>query len=858
VSVQFGRWNFDGRPTDKEYLAKAEAMLAPHGPDGGGTYIKDGVGILFRVFHTNKDSRKEIQPFVTPSGAVLCWDGRLDNRAELINGLKDFLTAEATDVEIVAVAYEQWGTECFAKLIGDWALAIWSPSSRSVLLAKDFVGTRQLYYSIEKDQITWSTILDPLVLLAGKTLALEEEYIAGWLSFFPATHLTPYVGIHSVPPSCFVRLDAGQNTIRKYWNFDSSKKLRYRTDGEYEGHFRCVFAEAVRRRLRSDSPILAELSGGMDSSSIVCMADRILASGGAETSRVDTISYYDDSEPNWNERPYVTKVEEKRGRSGCHINLDSGGILKSAMSDARFCARPGFAGRPSEANAQFACCLSSQGNRVVLSGIGGDEFTGGVPTPIPQLEDFLARAQFGPLAHQLKIWALIKRKPWFQLLFEAARRFFPPSLAGVPQARRPASWLNPDFIKWNRRALEGYETRVKFCGPLPSFQENIFTLDVLRRQLECEALQFAPPCEKRYPYLDRCLIEFLFAIPREQLVRPGQRRSLMRRALAGVVPQELLDRKRKAFVARAPMTAISGEYESLVAMGQNLASSFLGIVDAQAFQEILRQVRSGREVPIVPLVRTIALEAWLRDLRDSRALGPIASAANGASFEPRSPLKIKGATRRRTAHGRAPLGDEKLVNRVNCPQSRRLMKSGAAPTTFVLTLLFAAALLLGAAAEPRVQSRQSEQTQSTSPANASPGTGRKVETSAAHKHAYHSEPAKGPLPSTLDPVQFANKKTVFVAYCLAARLKDVLYQMPCYCPCDKREGHASLLDCYTSKHGTACKICQMEVIVAYTQSKAGKTAAEIREAMEQGDVFKFGLSKYVEEHYGEFSQPAPQ
>ena len=79
--------------------------------------------------------------------------------------------------------------------------------------------------------------------------------------------------------------------------------------------------EAVRRRLRSDSPILAELSGGMDSSSIVCMADTIIARGNAETPRLDTLSYYDDSEPNWNERPYFTKVEEKRGRTGCHIDV---------------------------------------------------------------------------------------------------------------------------------------------------------------------------------------------------------------------------------------------------------------------------------------------------------------------------------------------------------------------------------------------------------------------------------------------------------------------------------------------------------------------------------------------------------
>src|SRR5882762_8582052 len=169
MSVQFGRWNFDGRPADREYLAKAEGMLAPYGPDGGGTYIKDSVGILFLAFHTTKESRSEAQPHVTPSGAVFTWDGRLDNRAELIRELSDILTTGSTDVSIVAAACERWGTACFAKLVGDWALSIWNSKDRSLILAKDPIGTRHLYYSLDKEQVSWSSILVPLALLAGKT-----------------------------------------------------------------------------------------------------------------------------------------------------------------------------------------------------------------------------------------------------------------------------------------------------------------------------------------------------------------------------------------------------------------------------------------------------------------------------------------------------------------------------------------------------------------------------------------------------------------------------------------------------------------------------------------------------------------
>src|SRR6266568_2432381 len=505
MSVQFGRWNFEGQPPDPDYIEKVIATLAPYGPDSDESYSKDGVRILYRAFHTTKESRRETQPHISSSGAVITWDGRLDNRAELISELHDSLTIASTDVAIVAAACEKWGTNCFAKLIGDWALSIWNPNNRSLILAKDPIGTRHLYYSIDKDQVTWSTILDPLVRLSGKTFALNKEYIAGWFSMFPAVHLTPCVGIHAVPPSSSVLLRPGKHTISKYWDFDPAKRIRYRTDAEYEEHFRAVFAKAVQRRLRSDSPILAELSGGRDSSSIVCMADTVIERGAAETPRLDTVSYYDDSEPNWNERPYFAKVEEKRGRTGCHIDVGAQKSFKFVLENDRFAVTPASGGHSS---LQLITYMTSQRNRVVLSGIGGDEVMGGVPTPTPELEDLLARARFRALAHKLKVWALNRRKPWFYLLFEAARGFFPPQLVGMPKHKRPAPWLNPGFIKRNRAALQGYGSRLMLFGPLPSFQDNVGTLDVLRRQLACDALSSDPPRERRYPYLDRGLLEF--------------------------------------------------------------------------------------------------------------------------------------------------------------------------------------------------------------------------------------------------------------------------------------------------------------------------------------------------------------
>lgn len=614
MSVQFGRWNVRGGSVDRDYLESVKTVLAPYGPDGSGSHVDDNVAILCYLLHTTAESRRETQPLVTRSGSILTWTGRLDNRGDLIHRFSDSLTANSTDLDIVAAAYESEKTDSFGILLGDWTLSVWNPLTSSLILAKDSIGPGHLYYSFGDSHVTWSTVLDPLILCERKCFPLCEEYVAGWFSLFPAAHVTPYVGISSVPASSFVLLRPGKLEIHKYWDFDPFKRIRYHKDEEYEEHFRALFAEAVRRRLRTDSPVVAELSGGTDSSSIVCMADELIRRGGTGTPRLDTLSYYIDSEPTWNEKPYFTRIEQQRGRTGCHIDASEQRFLDFGTNGAHFAATPASCTGHDDVARRTAACLRSQQNLVMLSGIGGDELLGGVPTPLPELENLLVTAQLGQLAQQLRAWALTKRRPWFHLLFETLREFWPPDLPPVPKYKRPLPWLNRSFVRRNRDALLGYERRLNLFGPPPSFQENLATLASLQRQLSCAVLSSEPPYEKRYPYLDRTLLEFIFAIPREQLVRPGQRRSLMRRALAGLVPEEILNRKRKAYVARSPALFVSSECSCLVEKTNHMLSCELGIVDRDALAAVLNRAGAGLPVPAVAILRTFLIDIWLERL----------------------------------------------------------------------------------------------------------------------------------------------------------------------------------------------------------------------------------------------------
>jgi len=619
MSVQFGTWNFEGEPPAPDYVEKVSATLAPYGPDSNESYSKGGVRILYRAFHTTKESRCEKQPCISPSGAVITWDGRLDNRADLISELRGSLTVNSTDVAILAAAYEKWDANCLGKLIGDWALSIWNPGKCSLILAKDPIGTKHLYYSFDHKQLTWSTILDPLVLFAGKTFEICQEYIAGWFAImFPAAHLTPYVGIQAVPPSSSVLLRPGKCIVSKYWDFDPSKRIRYRADAEYEERFRSALATAVQRRLRSDHPVLAELSGGMDSSSIVCMADVVIAQGRAQCPRLDTITWYDESQPNWGELPHFTKVEEKRGRTGHHINAaafkeDHSPIpFGTEFASDRLAATPIPNSRRSQFFRQNAAYIKSQGYRSILSGIGGEVTGDGVPTPTPEFQNLLARARFVTLARQLKAWAAKMRKKRLPLLWYAVRGF---ALQDIPEYVNPAApWFHPDFTHRNRAAFRGYSSRIKLLGPLPSFQDHIDKLSTTQRFVASCGLNSELLCDIRYPYYDRDLLEFMYAIPREQTVRVGQRRSLMKRALVGIVPDEILNRKKREAAPQESPKGSPKELPHLPETGQHIVSGAIGIVDLDRFAEALQKLRRNEDVPIGSLNRTLTLESWLRHL----------------------------------------------------------------------------------------------------------------------------------------------------------------------------------------------------------------------------------------------------
>jgi asparagine synthase (glutamine-hydrolysing) len=615
MSVQAGIWNFDGRPIDPKLIDDLSESLKQHGPDGESRYVDGSIALLYRPFHTTAESRRERQPYFSRRGFVLTWDGRLDNRDDLIADLFRDLEAEPTDVAIVSAAFDRWETDCFRRVVGDWAVSIWKPEQRELLFSSDYMAIRHIFYYPRKDRIWWSTDLSTLVLLSGDKFHIDDDYIAGYFAHGPDTHLTPYRGVREVPPGQFVRIRNGAVSVERFWRFSPKSQIRYKTDAEYEEHFRFVFRQSVRRRLRSDSPILAELSGGLDSSSIVCMADDILANEGEQTSRLDTISYYDDTEPNGDDSIYFPKIEQKRGRVGTHV--DSSKVVGSSTSleFSEFCPLPGALGSGTRLGDERAAIVRHGGYRAVLSGIGGDEFLGGIPDPRPLLADLIVQLKLVSLAKQLTAWSLVKRRPWIQLLWQSAVEVLPAFLGQyLVKEAKVESWIRKDFARRTRLAVRQLDVNEHFGLWLPSRRSYIGGVHLMA----CKLAKYTAPVsgleEGRYPYLDQNLIEFILSIPASQLLRPSERRSLMRRSLSGIVPQEILSRRTKQVGARTHVLVLDKHWDDLQSIYQTPLSASLGYVDEVQLLKTICDARAGKIVSMVRVLWTISLEYWLRDL----------------------------------------------------------------------------------------------------------------------------------------------------------------------------------------------------------------------------------------------------
>jgi asparagine synthase (glutamine-hydrolysing) len=610
-------FNFDGAPVDVEQITSLNESLSAHGPDGNSMFRVANGGMCFSALHTTRESSSEKQPLVTPHGDVLVMDGILFNRQELIELLHIGTEEDRTDAAIVSAGLQKHGTGFVSKIIGDFAIIHYDRRSNSLLLARDAFGMRPLFYYRIGNQLFVASDLAALIKLTKTSPELDHEYVSTYLVSIPDVNRTPYRDFHPVEPGHMLIARDGRLTSTRFWHPELTKKVVYKTDAEYEEHCRQLMVEGVRQCLRTDDrPIWVSLSGGLDSSTVACLAAQLIRDGSAEAKELQTYSIVFDEARSADERQFIKAVEEKVGKAGFHLSDDSNWLAIPSPKES-FLSVPSpwlcVPGRLDRLRDEMVAC----GSRVLLNGLGGDQNFWNMPVPSPHLTNLLVSFNFRALHRGVQVWSRTFKQPYLHTLGKMAfLPFMPDNIRALFQPKLLVpEWLDKTFARkmsLRERTLPPRDP-YGFDDPGTRIQAGVF--QQLIRLIAAGGHVERDGIELRSPLLYRPLVEFSFAIPFEQKLRPGELRSVMRRALCNDLPAKVLIRPGKGEISEAMHKGLLRESRRVDSLLADPLVCSLGFVDRERLRSAVSLAKHGAKLNVGALLKTISLEIWLQSFR---------------------------------------------------------------------------------------------------------------------------------------------------------------------------------------------------------------------------------------------------
>jgi asparagine synthase (glutamine-hydrolysing) len=564
----------------------------------------------------------------------ILFDGRLDNRPELISRLAPAGGVEASDASLLLEAYGEWGEACTDHLLGDFAFAVWDAARHLLFCAVDPLGIKPLHYARVGSLVCFAS--DAVQVLAHPAVpdGYNEQEIAAYLanqcedperSFFTA--------IRKLAPGQRLLATAEGMRAERYWS-PRPAEIRYSRDEDYAAHFLDIFQRSVTDRLRGAGSFAGiAMSGGLDSTSVAALAQR------SPSVRVRAYSFVFDRFAECDERSYSRAMTEELGLDVEPVeaeilwSLESQGVVPVSadmpFTGWRTCYE------------QIFRRMAAGGSRVLLTGHGGDGlFRGSSMTYAERLR----RGDLGAV-REVARHAMRLGEPLPRVFY---RYFGRPHLpAGADRllrsafGRRPEpflpSWVRPDFA--HRVDLAGRQRILQPRNLFASrarqeFYSNLVGIPWYRRLANWHERSAAVSgIEMRHPFLDRRLFEYVLAIPGEQLFRLDSSKALLRQSMAGIIPEKIRLRKGKTrfipFLDFGLQVRARGEIEELLRAPR---SADLGILDGDALRTAYAGFLDGESHNLRgALWYTITLEIWLRRCEATKGRGLEARAKRAAA-----------------------------------------------------------------------------------------------------------------------------------------------------------------------------------------------------------------------------------
>lgn len=523
-------------------LASMMAALHMYGPDGDGQWCDGSVMLGHQMMWTTPDSQQEAFPLRAegvPYPVLLTADARIDNRAELASLLG--LSPSEPDSRFILQAYLKWRTACPEYLVGDFAFAIWDAHEQRLFCARDHIGLRPFYHYVDENVFLFASDLVALLARPEVPKRLDEVYMAyDLVARSPDPTTTYYLDIQRLAPAHAMVVTA--DTVKQwcYWTPELTYEQRLASDDAYVEAYLEHLREAVYCRMRSAYPVNADLSGGLDSSTVTCLAARRLAAEGKRLITYSMVLEKDDPWPRKDERARIDLVIAQEDLES-HYVIDHRGPLDVLGVPAL----KQYAGFPIVLSPLYLRSLEmrqERGTRMTLLGQGGDELAtsqgGG------HLVDLLYRGEWGKIVrdvrgqaralgvspfwmagHHLRAQVMTHRRQRQKLKRTKARTWV--VTEAFMQRTRIEERLQEEQSErslWRPPTLRERQWGMVSGSRNPEWFE---ALNVVGHQYDVQSL---------LPMLDKRLIEFCLSVPPDQHRRAGWGRYLVRRATEGLLP----------------------------------------------------------------------------------------------------------------------------------------------------------------------------------------------------------------------------------------------------------------------------------------------------------------------------------
>ena len=547
MSGIFGIYRQDKQPVNVVQMERMANSIAHRGPDGTRTIQKGHIAFGHSMFKTTPEAQHELLPYVdTETDLFITADARIDNREELEKSLGFAEKSGVPDSVLILEAFKKWGTDSFKRLIGDFSFAIWNPCEQRLICVRDYIGVRPFYYHFSSPQFLFSSEIKQLAEHPDVLLTPNIGMVAEYLTFSLRSKTeTLYDSVMRLAPGSFLVLSAtGDVTITRYWSFQSGKRIWYKKTSDYTEHFLEVFKQAVSSKLRSIGQVSATLSGGLDSSSVVAMACNIQSERNLDKPEIYSMVFPGLS---CDEQLYIDSVAQKYQ---FHVHKVP---LQNYIASSSFNKVQGSYEMPYPPNLMMSWPLkkiiAENGSRIVLSGLGGDEwFTG---TKYIYL-DLIQAKRWSDLVGELTFsFQQDKFSSAKALLINVLWPFTPVFVRKMlcNQVLRQPSWLCDDFFEESKieDRIRGSDVRIGTTN-----LADLFLCQVTATGGESYALENQDRyhaffnIEHRAPFLDRRVAEFALSIPGFERYRGGCFKYLFRDSSNPLLPELVKDRYDKA------------------------------------------------------------------------------------------------------------------------------------------------------------------------------------------------------------------------------------------------------------------------------------------------------------------------